>query len=214
MFWRPYLRTGIWHIHTSYTDGCSTVAEYVEYAVETGVPLICFSEHVRRCLTYNFREYLRDIEEARNSNLGRIIILSGCEAKVLPDGSLDAERNILESVDVVFMAYHTFEGNFSKYLESLEKALDRYSGFNLVYAHPLLLLRKRGWLKGEYIRETLSILLENVHWLILENNVKYNLPPKDVLDVWIDNGGEWLIGYDAHSVRELDQLYGRLKVKP
>lgn len=75
-------------------------------------------------------------------------------------------------------------------------------------------LRKKAGLRGKCVRETLRVLLENVHWLILKNNVKYNLSSKDILDVWIDNGDEWLIGYDAHSVRELDQLYGRLKIKP
>jgi DNA polymerase (family 10)/putative hydrolase len=76
-----YLLEGEWHIHTNYTDGKNTVFEYCEKAVEIGIPLLAFTEHVRKELTYDFNQFLNEIEEAREEF--DLIILSGCEAKVL-----------------------------------------------------------------------------------------------------------------------------------
>ena len=52
-----YLLTVDWHIHTNWTDGENTVFEYCERAVQEGIPLIAFIEHVRKKLNYDFRRF-------------------------------------------------------------------------------------------------------------------------------------------------------------
>ena len=70
------------------------------------VPLLAFTEHVRKNLDYDFNDLLDDIEKAREEF--DLIILSGVEAKVLADGDLDVEDWILKEVDYSIFAFHSF----------------------------------------------------------------------------------------------------------
>lgn len=63
--WQRYpefLIKGEWHVHTCYTDGQNTIDECCQKAVEIGIPLIAFTEHVRKNLNYDFHNFLNDIE--------------------------------------------------------------------------------------------------------------------------------------------------------
>lgn len=96
MGYEKYLQSGEWHVHTDYVDGENSVDEYCKRAVELRIPLIVFTEHVRRVLTYNYQDLVEEIMRARE-NYPELIILTGCEAKVLENGSLDDEE-----VEVIF----------------------------------------------------------------------------------------------------------------
>ena len=88
MKYANYLYTGQWHIHTNYTDGDNSVDNYCRQAIASKIPLVVFSEHVRRNLNYDFHSWLSEIKQARRKYTG-LIILSGCEVKVLETGELD-----------------------------------------------------------------------------------------------------------------------------
>ena len=92
--YKHFLFKGEWHIHTSYTDGKNTVLEYTEKAIELGIPLLAFTEHVRLNIEYNYDELLNDILIVKQK-YPELIILSGIEAKILPDGKLDCPLDIL-----------------------------------------------------------------------------------------------------------------------
>ncbi len=116
-----YLLKGRWHIHTIYTDGKTNVSEYCKKAVELNVPLLAFTEHVRKNLDYDFNDLLDDIEKAREEF--DLIILSGVEAKVLADGDLDVEDWILKEVDYSIFAFHSFPKDIDLYKKCLEYIL-------------------------------------------------------------------------------------------
>lgn len=195
-----YLLSGEWHVHTNYTDGKNTVREYCERAMELGIPLIAFTEHVRRMLDYDFNDFLNDIEKAREEF--DLIILSGCEAKVLPNGELDVEDWILREVDYPIFAFHSFPRDLDLYLGSLKKVLrNKYVN---TWAHPGVFLRRYGFeLGGDDLINIFKLM--NKHEVLLEINSRYNVPSKEWIDLAKGYGVGVVHGSDAHSLEAIDK---------
>jgi len=201
--WRKYekyLLTGEWHIHTKYTDGKNSVFEICEKAKELKIPLIAFTEHVRRVLTYDFNEFLSDIERARGE-YPELIILSGVEAKVLPDGSLDVRNDIIKQVDYPIFSFHSFPKDKELYVRCLKRVIkNKYVN---TWAHPGLFLRKHDINLDERNLKSVFKLMKN-HDVLLEINRKYNLPEKSWIDIATTIGVKLVKGTDVHSITELD----------
>jgi len=197
--YKGYLLKGEWHIHTSYTDGRSSVAEYCKKAWDLHIPLIAFTEHVREDLSYSFDKFLRDIEKARDV-FPEIIILSGCEAKVLPDGELDVSEENLRKVDYPIFAFHSFPPEFDLYLKCLRKVIK--NEFINAWAHPGLFLKKHNLeMDDGTLIDILRLVGEND--VLLEVNRKYDLPPKYWSDFIGGMGIHVVRGSDIHSASEL-----------
>ena len=56
------LNKGEWHIHTDYTDGKNSVFEYCKVAERLGIPLLAFTEHVRKKMDYDFDQFVEDVQ--------------------------------------------------------------------------------------------------------------------------------------------------------
>jgi len=200
MEYRDYLLAGEWHVHTKYSDGDNTVDEYCRLAVRLGLPLIVFSEHVRRTMDYDFHALLRDVELARRRYAG-LIILAGCEASVLESGELDAPEEVLELSQMVLMAFHSFPPDVDRYHDALRIALANPKVD--IWAHPGLFLGRNGLsLDARRLRGALDAARENN--VLIELNAKYGLPPKEWLDV-AGPGACLVRGSDAHSVEDLEK---------
>ena len=199
--WKKYidnLLEGKWHIHTIYTDGKNDVSEYCKRAVELDVHLLAFTEHVRKNLDYDFNTLLDDIEKAKEEF--DLIILSGCEAKVLPDGELDVEDWILKEVDYPIFAFHSFPNDIDLYMKCLKKALK--SKYINTWAHPGLSLQNQGLRLPE--NELIEIFkLMSKYDVLLEINTKYNMPPGTWVHVAEKYDVRKVIGNDIHSIEEL-----------
>jgi len=195
--YKRYLLTGEWHIHTNYTDGKNTVIEYCKLAEKKDIPLLAFTEHVRKNITYNFNKFLEDIEKARDEF--DIIILSGCEAKVLPGGELDVEKWIIESVDYPILAFHSFSKDMEIYVESLKIALQ--NKYVNAWAHPGLFLQRNKVTLDECVLREIFKIMKN-HDVLLEINKKYDLPPKNWLLIAKKYGVKLVKGNDLHSVED------------
>jgi DNA polymerase (family 10)/putative hydrolase len=204
--YNQYLFTGEWHIHTSYTDGENTVLEYAEKAVELSIPLLAFTEHVRLNIEYNYDELLNDILIVKKK-FPKLIILSGVEAKVLPDGQLDCPIEILEKVDYKLFAFHSFPENLDKYIFSIKNILNNYT-VN-AWAHPGLFFKKYNNLKLPNKEINKIFKLMNKKNVLLEVNFKYNLPKIDWISKYIRNSENNTIvfGADIHSVEDLFQSW-------
>lgn len=200
MKYEHYLLTGEWHVHTNYTDGNNSVDAYCEKAIESGIPLIVFSEHVRRELDYDFCALLREIELARKKYTG-LVILSGCEAKVLENGELDVSNEILNLCEIVLMAFHSFPVDKHQYYNALKTALTNPKVD--IWAHPgLFLVRNNLTLEINYLDEVFEIAQENN--VLIELNAKYNVPPKEWLDMLKDKV-KFVRGSDVHSVTDFER---------
>lgn len=197
--YEQYFLKGEWHVHTNYTDGNNTVVEYCEKASEIGIPLIAFTEHVRRDLTYDFNDFLDEVAKAREI-YPELIILSGCEAKVLLNGEIDVEKWILKKSDIVIFSYHNFPPNLELYLSTLEKVIK--NPFVDVWGHPGLFLKKN---KINLERKNLFKIFAHlkINNVYLEDNSKYSLPPKAWLDLCEVFSIKYLCGGDVHSVNEM-----------
>ncbi len=197
MKYEPYLLSGEWHVHTNYTDGNNSVDECCKEALKHGIPLIVFSEHVRKNLDYDFYALLKEIELARRK-YPKLIILSGCEAKVLKTGELDVSDEVLRQCEIVLMAFHSFPVDVSQYYDALRIALTNPK-VN-IWAHPgLFLVRNNLTLERSQVEEIFSIACENN--VLVELNVKYNVPPKEWLNV-MKNKVKFVMGSDVHSLED------------
>ncbi len=197
--YKDFLMKGNWHIHTSYTDGKNTVFDYCREAIKRNVPLLAFTEHVRKEVRYNFDKLLEDIDKAREE-FPDLIILSGCEAKVLPDGTLDVNKKLIKKVDYPIMAYHSFPKDKELYLKTLKKTIK--NPFVNSWAHPGLFLNKTGFeLKDEELGEIFELMKK--HRVLLEINKKYELPPEQWIKQAKRKGVLLVRGNDTHSVNEL-----------
>lgn len=194
-----YLLVGEWHIHTGYTDGNNSVFEYCEKAVEVSTPLLAFTEHVRKNLNYDFNSFLNEIEKAREEF--DLIILSGCEAKVLPGGELDVEEWILREVDYPIFAFHSFPEDIDIYTESLKSVLR--NGYVNAWAHPGIFLSRNGL---ELPEKDLIYIFELMgkQDVLLEMNRKYSVPSEKWVSVARDYTVRLVNGNDIHSIEEYE----------
>jgi len=196
-YYSQYLLSGEWHIHTNYTDGDNSIDDYCKKAVELGIPLVAFTEHVRQNLSYDFNDYLEDIENAREQY--DLIILSGCEAKVLPNGSLDVDYSILEQVDYPIFAFHSFPEDISVYLDALYDIL--VVPYVNTWAHPGLFLENSGLALSEgELSQIFKVLKKNE--ILIELNRKYDAPPNAWINLARQYGVNFVRGSDCHCIEE------------
>lgn len=201
--YRDYLETGDFHVHTDYTEGTNTVFELCEQAILNNLKLICFSEHVRRSLSYDFDALLRDIDTARQ-RYPRLKILSGCEAKVMDlDGSLDVSEEILSKVEIVIASFHSFPyADKADFLKALYGALRNPSVD--IWGHPLTFLRNISPTAPELhgiIRECIKRRV-----LIEDSLVQAYQNPPSFLEACKELGATIVVNSDAHDIYSLKRL--------
>ena len=93
-----------WHVHSTFSDGASTLAENVEAARAAGLRRICLTDHVRADTSW-LGDYVAEVAALRGSGPD---LVTGVEAKVLDaDGRLDLPGG-LDGVEVVLIADHQF----------------------------------------------------------------------------------------------------------
>jgi histidinol phosphatase-like PHP family hydrolase len=192
----------IFHIHTNYTDGKSSVIDYFEFAFKNNNKVIIFTEHVRKNLGYDFDGFVKEIKEA-NEFYPQISVFIGCEAKLLPGGDLDIPLEILANVDVICFACHSFPKDLELYKFSLRKLFldDKWRNHIRVWVHPGRFLKKL-----QILDRNLYILQELIEFAIsegvfIEKNLREKLPPIEIIkNIPNDN---IILGYDAHSINEL-----------
>ena len=192
---------GDFHVHTIYTDGKNTVTEYCQKVRQNNLKVIAFTEHIRKKLDYNFNEFLLDIEKAKEE-FPDLIILSGCEAKVLNiNGELDAPKVVLDQCDVVIGVFHSFKWeDKNSYLVALKAMLRNPTV--AIWGHPTLFAKKhRIKLEEEEIKEIINVCIGQ--GILIERNLKYNLPDINFIKLAISKGAKFVMGSDAHNVSEL-----------
>lgn len=93
------------HAHTDMTDGRSSAADCAARAVEIGLEALVFTEHVHAGAPW-VEAYFAEVERLKALHEGRLRIAGGVEARVLPDGNLDADAATLARAEVVVGSYH------------------------------------------------------------------------------------------------------------
>jgi len=142
---------GAFHIHSTYSDGISTVSKMAEASMKLGFAYIGMSDHSQYAAYANgmkldaIREQQEEID-ALNSKFDNFRIFKGIEADILPDGSLDYDDAILATFDFVIASIHS---KFNMAESEMTKRIIKAMGNEYVrmLAHPTgrLLLSREGY---------------------------------------------------------------------
>lgn len=103
---------GLFHLHTPYSDGLPSIADYVKYAQKKNLEYIGISDHSQSAYYANglspekISRQIREID-AINNKIKGFRVLKGIESDILPDGSLDYPENILAQFDFIVISIHS-----------------------------------------------------------------------------------------------------------
>ena len=195
-----FLDVGDFHVHADYADGSSSVMEMCEQAEMNGLKLICFAEHVRRAMSYDYSDLLRDVERARK-RFPELVILPGCEAAVRDtEGSLDVSDEVLEKAEIVVASFHDFPyGCTGDFLHALHGML-RHPRVD-IWGHPETLLRNVTLSHSDMEDIIRACIRGNV--LIEDNLSKIHSTPPEFIELARKLGARVVTNSDAHCTEDL-----------
>jgi DNA polymerase (family X) len=140
---------GIFHVHSSYSDGTNSIRKMAQASKEMGFSYIGFSDHSQsaRYAGGLSRERLQkqweEIDQL-NQEMEGFTIFKGIESDILADGSLDYEGSILKEFDFVVASVHShFNMSQEEMTQRVVKAIR--NPYTTILAHPtgrLLLARE------------------------------------------------------------------------
>jgi DNA polymerase (family 10) len=103
---------GVFHVHSTWSDGMSSIEEMARTAQGLGYRYLGLSDHSQSARYANGLEPDRVREQHRviarvNATIDGISILKGSEVDILPDGSLDYPDDLLQQMDFVVASVHS-----------------------------------------------------------------------------------------------------------
>jgi DNA polymerase (family X) len=199
------------HMHSTWSDGAHSIEEMVEECRAKGYKYMAITDHSQYLKVANglTRErLLQQKEEIKklNEKYDDILILSGVEMDILPDGSLDYEDDLLAEMDFVIASIHSaFSQPREKIMERLTTAL-KNAHVDLI-AHPTG--RKIGRREGYEVDIDMLIELAKETNTALELNANPNrLDLKaEYLRKAQDAGVKIFINTDAHKKETLSHMW-------
>jgi len=198
---------GLFHVHTTYSDGGNTLPEIVTACKQMGFTYVGITDHSKSAFYANglseerIRKQWEEID-ALNEKEKDFRIFKGIESDILRDGSLDYDDRILELFDFVIASVHSqFRLTEQEMTERICRALR--NPFLTMLGHPtgrLLLAREAYALNMEKVIETAA----EERKIIEINASPYRL---DLSWRWgkqaVESGLKTSINPDAHSVEGL-----------
>jgi len=198
------------HMHSTWSDGAYSIEEMIEACRSKGYKYMAITDHSQYLKVANgltaerLREQIQIIKEY-NKKYDDIIILSGIEMDILPDGSLDFDDELLSEVDIVIASIHSsFSQSREKIMERLKTALNN-PHVDLI-AHPTgrLIGRRDGYDVDvdeliQLAKETNTALELNANPHRLDLSAEY-LKKAQAAGVHI------IINTDAHNIDMLDHM--------
>ena len=204
---------GVFHIHTTYSDGSNTLEEMVRACIECGYEYLGITDHSQSAF-YASGLKEEDIQRQQEEifclreKYPQIDILSGIESDIKPDGSLDYPQKVLETFDFVIASVHTnFKMTKEMATQRLLKAME----------HPLVTML--GHPTGRILlgREGYPLDMEQIFEAALKHKViiELNASPARVDIDWRylkrakELGVLISVNPDAHRIQELqDVIHG------
>lgn len=184
------------HVHTSYNDHSAldlNVESAVQYAEAIGLETLAFTEHVRRESSW-IDNYVNEIERINMKSVLKII--TGFEAKILKDGSIDCDPKYSNNYFVI-ASFHTIYGNKEIWMNAIKNAIQNPDVDVIGHLAPEPTFR----LNNEELLELCELL--KYHGKIVELNAKYKRPPLDWLLQFKNHEVRFHLGSDAHSLNEI-----------
>ena len=184
------------HIHSTYNDHSDsdlTIKNVIDFAENIGLRKIAFTEHVRRTSEW-IPKYLGEIQMcSRNSSLE---IISGFEAKILSNGSIDCPQEY-RSEHFLIASFHTIFGNKEYWIDALKLAIQDPTVDVIGHLAPEPDFKMSAF-------EIDSIAEEIVrNQKVVELNSKYRRPPLDWIASFKRMGVKFHLGSDAHKLESI-----------
>ncbi len=198
------------HMHTTWSDGTASIEEMIEACRAKGYKYMAITDHsqylkVANGLTVERLKEQKEIIRGLNEKYDDIVILSGIEMDILPDGTLDFDDEILAEMDIVIASIHSsFSQSKSQIMERLRTAL--MNPHVDIIAHPTG--RKIGRRLGYDVDIDLLIELAKETNTILELNANPNR--LDLMPAYVkkaqEQGVKIVINTDAHYIENLNYM--------
>jgi DNA polymerase (family X) len=199
------------HMHTTLSDGRNTLEEMVATAAERGYEYIAITDH---SASHGFGDDVqpdalrRRMEEIRALDVRGLLVLTGTETNVLPDGTLDYDDDLLAELDWVVASLHTsFRLPEKEQTERMLRAMEH--PLVDVIGHPTGRLIER--------REPYSLDVDRVIAKAVETGtfleINANPDRRDLNDVYARAAGQagvtLMIDSDSHGTETLANIrYG------
>jgi DNA polymerase (family 10) len=199
---------GIFHIHTTYSDGKSSIEQVCQQLIKSGFQYAGISDHSRTA-SYaggmkngDVKKYFNEIESLNRKYPG-FKVFKGIESDILLDGSLDYSDDILSGFDFIIAAIHSsFNLSEEQMTERIIKAIE--NRFTTMIAHPTgRLLLARDAYKVDIAR-VINAAAEN------DVDIELNASPFRLDLDWRmckyakEKGVKIFINPDAHSINDLN----------
>jgi DNA polymerase (family X) len=198
------------HMHTTWSDGAASIEEMIEACRKKGYKYMAITDHSQYLKVANgltverLREQKEEIRRL-NEKYDDIIILSGIEMDILPDGTLDYDDELLAEMDIVIASIHSsFSQTKTKIMDRLKIAL--MNPHVDIIAHPTG--RQIGRRLGYDVDIDLLIALAKETNTVLELNANPNR--LDLMPAYVrkaqEQGVKIVINTDAHNIKNLDYM--------
>ena len=188
-----------YHVHCNYNDHSAsdlTVKNIISRAEDIGLRVIALTEHVRRTSDWVPR-YLDEIKtETATTSSNKLKVISGFEAKILKDGSIDCCEEYSKDHFIV-ASFHTIFGDKGMWIEALKSAIQNPDVDVIGHLAP----EPTFDLNDEELSELASLIFSNHK--IIELNAKYHRPPPKWLLKFKEQDIRFHLGSDAHSLQEI-----------
>ena len=189
-----------YHVHCNYNDHSAsdlTVKNIITRGEKIGLRVIALTEHVRRTSDWIPR-YLAEIraETAAAASSNKLKVISGFEAKIRRDGSIDCCEEYSKDHFIV-ASFHTIFGDKRVWIEALKSAIQNPDVDVIGHLAP----EPTFDLNDEELSELASLMLSNQK--IIELNAKYHRPPPRWLLKFKEYEVRLHLGSDAHSLEEI-----------
>ncbi len=204
---------GVFHCHTTYSDGRGTLEEMIHAARERGYAYMTITDHSQSAAYAGGLQPDRVLKQrgeidSLNKKLEGFRVLAGIESDIRIDGALDYEDDILATFDLIIASVHSkLDMDQDEATRRVIRAVE--NPFTTILGHPTgrLLLQRTGFpLDFEKVFDACAankVAIEinaNCHRLDLDWRLVHRAR---------DRGVMLCIGPDAHSVDQIDNIaYG------
>ena len=198
------------HTHSDWSDGGSSIQAMAEAARLLGHEYLVLTDHSPRLSVASglsaerLRRQLEEVERL-NAGLAPFRILTGIEVDINEDGSLDQEKDLLESLDIVVASVH------SKLRMPREQMTERMI---MAIANPLIdvlghctgrIIVGRGRPESEFEAEAVFEACRRFDVAVeINSRPERQDPPKRLLRLAVEAGCRFAIDTDAHAPEQLD----------
>ncbi|HPS93193.1 MAG TPA: PHP domain-containing protein, partial [Deltaproteobacteria bacterium] len=204
---------GTIHIHTTFSDGKSSLEDMARAAQKRGFAWIGISDHSRSAyyagglIESDLLKQFAEIDRL-NAALGGITLLKGIESDILADGALDYPPEILSRLDFVIASVHShMDMDAASMTERIIRAIRNPRTSILGHVTGRVLLSRQ-----PYELDLEKVLMEAARCRVA---IELNANPQRLdidwrlIEGFVSLGGRVIIGPDAHVAGGLDDVvYG------